>query len=512
MRITNSMMIDNMLRDLNSGMSTVSKYSSQLAANRKITKLSDNPIGVLNSQNARRQLYTIKQYQANITSANSWVAQVETAMSDIMNVVTSIKEAVIDASGTKTNDDKKNIGTLVKELMNHLMSTCNSAVGDKYIFAGYNATKMPFQRMDDGTVLYNGINLYDQKAVIGSAFAPTAPVQTMEWTGEVSRKGDFAISSAGDVLTFSDAKTGEVFTKTVSADDISKGYLDMTNQGMGVIRWTDNGTVPTTSEIASAVVTAGSVTTNLYKNMTQPVTKTPMPVTTATVSIDSWGGTITKIDKFDIQVQGDTLIFKGSSGQVMAQHTVTPAELAAGKIDLSASGLGEISLTDLGSATPADVAQAIGSLEFVTTKVGEESTQEIKFEVAYGIKFNVTFTGIDVVGTGENNMFKILNDLVNDLNSGASNEKISTYLTKLTSIQERILTNTVELGARTTRLETMTNRYSLDLINAEAIRTGVEDIDQAEVIMNYKFSESIYRQALAAGAQIIQPTLMDFLR
>jgi hypothetical protein len=29
--------------------------------------------------------------------------------------------------------------------------------------------------------------------------------------------------------------------------------------------------------------------------------------------------------------------------------------------------------------------------------------------------------------------------------------------------------------------------------------------------MKMKFAEAIYRQALAAGAMIIQPTLMDFL-
>ena len=53
---------------------------------------------------------------------------------------------------------------------------------------------------------------------------------------------------------------------------------------------------------------------------------------------------------------------------------------------------------------------------------------------------------------------------------------------------------------------------SMDAINYESIRSDVEDIDQAETIMNYKYCQSIFEQALASGAQIIQPTLMDFLR
>jgi flagellar hook-associated protein 3 FlgL len=125
---------------------------------------------------------------------------------------------------------------------------------------------------------------------------------------------------------------------------------------------------------------------------------------------------------------------------------------------------------------------------------------------------DATFTGIDVVGLGEENMFKILDDLIYDLENGAPNDKLTLYLGKLTTVQDRLLTCTVELGARTQKLDTMENRYSLDFINAEAVRTDIEDIDQEYTIMQMKFAEAVYRQALAVGARVIQPTLLDFLR
>jgi flagellar hook-associated protein 3 FlgL len=34
----------------------------------------------------------------------------------------------------------------------------------------------------------------------------------------------------------------------------------------------------------------------------------------------------------------------------------------------------------------------------------------------------------------------------------------------------------------------------------------------AEVIMNLKMQENVYRASLSAGARIIQPSLVDFLR
>jgi flagellar hook-associated protein 3 FlgL len=39
-----------------------------------------------------------------------------------------------------------------------------------------------------------------------------------------------------------------------------------------------------------------------------------------------------------------------------------------------------------------------------------------------------------------------------------------------------------------------------------------EDVDMAEVIMRLKSEENVYRASLSAGARIIQPTLVDFLR
>lgn len=109
-------------------------------------------------------------------------------------------------------------------------------------------------------------------------------------------------------------------------------------------------------------------------------------------------------------------------------------------------------------------------------------------------------------------MFNVLINLARDLDSGMRNEDLTHYLTKLTDQQDRLLTSVMKCGNRTTKLDTMDNRYSFDAINYEATRSSIEDIDQAKVISQMKYAEMIYKQALASGAQIIQPTLMDFLR
>lgn len=44
------------------------------------------------------------------------------------------------------------------------------------------------------------------------------------------------------------------------------------------------------------------------------------------------------------------------------------------------------------------------------------------------------------------------------------------------------------------------------------ILTKVQDIDYAEVTIQFKSLESIYRASLSVGAKVIQPTLVDFIQ
>jgi flagellar hook-associated protein 3 FlgL len=53
----------------------------------------------------------------------------------------------------------------------------------------------------------------------------------------------------------------------------------------------------------------------------------------------------------------------------------------------------------------------------------------------------------------------------------------------------------------------------LDLqLNLTRILSEEQDLDYAEAIMELKMEEFAYRTALAVGARIIQPSLVDFLR
>ncbi|HEY8341514.1 MAG TPA: flagellin, partial [Calditerricola sp.] len=68
------------------------------------------------------------------------------------------------------------------------------------------------------------------------------------------------------------------------------------------------------------------------------------------------------------------------------------------------------------------------------------------------------------------------------------------------------------VGARMNRFELIRYRLEADEVNVTRLLSKEEDADMAEVITNLKTAENVYRAALAAGARIIQPSLVDFLR
>jgi flagellar hook-associated protein 3 FlgL len=80
---------------------------------------------------------------------------------------------------------------------------------------------------------------------------------------------------------------------------------------------------------------------------------------------------------------------------------------------------------------------------------------------------------------------------------------------------DAILSNVVSqrsmLGARANRLEAGRQRFGMEELNIRELRSGIEDIDFARQMTEFKMQESIYQASLATAARVITPTLLHFL-
>jgi flagellar hook-associated protein 3 FlgL len=140
-------------------------------------------------------------------------------------------------------------------------------------------------------------------------------------------------------------------------------------------------------------------------------------------------------------------------------------------------------------------------------------TGKISFEVSRGVNVGVNLHAGEIFGdaAAKDNAFAALDLLNTSLRSGDQAE-IGKALGQLDSRLDQVLESWADLGARKNRVELIDNRLKDANTNIQSLLSKTEDADMATVITNLKTEENVYQASLSAGARIIRPSLVDFLR
>ncbi|OMF07029.1 flagellar biosynthesis protein FlgL [Paenibacillus amylolyticus] len=138
---------------------------------------------------------------------------------------------------------------------------------------------------------------------------------------------------------------------------------------------------------------------------------------------------------------------------------------------------------------------------------------KINFIVGESVQLPINVSGNEVFGTETeaDNLFNIVNNIMKALTEGNQKE-LSNQLDNIDSRTDKMLAIRSEIGAKTNRVDLMMGRLDDLGINLTDLQSKVEDADYAELAMQSKIQENIYNASLSAGAKIISPSLVDFLR
>ncbi|NLG89104.1 MAG: flagellar hook-associated protein FlgL [Clostridiaceae bacterium] len=146
------------------------------------------------------------------------------------------------------------------------------------------------------------------------------------------------------------------------------------------------------------------------------------------------------------------------------------------------------------------------------------NSEQILFEIGIGDDININVTGSDLLNNGTDAaagdvswLLSTFNDIIAALEAGDS-KAVGNMLSRIDDDINNILRVRSGVGARMNRLELTANRLEDDFINFTALMSKNEDVDIAEAIMNLMNEENVYRASLSAGARVIQPSLVDFLK
>lgn len=146
--------------------------------------------------------------------------------------------------------------------------------------------------------------------------------------------------------------------------------------------------------------------------------------------------------------------------------------------------------------------------------VGNNGSVQVEIGQGVTIAMNLTNGSMNNLFTDNGTtqgLFNLLDSLAADITAGDS-DAINDALGALDNKMDDVLTCEAMVGAKINRLELQEARLESNQISLTGLLSSNEDADMAEVIMNLKIQENVYQASLSAGARIIQPSLVDFLR
>ncbi len=146
------------------------------------------------------------------------------------------------------------------------------------------------------------------------------------------------------------------------------------------------------------------------------------------------------------------------------------------------------------------------------TYAGDQIIQQR--EIGPGVRLGVNVTGDEILGGAagaSGNMLAVLRDVATHLRSGDAESLGSADLSALDDEMDNLLAVQARVGAGMNRLETAKSRLLEVQEAATKMLSDVEDADMAKTIIDFNTQQAVYQSALKAGAQVIQPSLLDFL-
>lgn len=137
MRITNNMMSQNLLQNLESAQGKINDLQNQLSSGLRINRPSDDPVGIQNAMRLKSNISSVGQWKSNTDAAVDYMNTTDSTLGDMTSMLQRVRELTVQgANGTLGTDDRTAIADEVGQISDQLKMMANTQVGSKYIFSG----------------------------------------------------------------------------------------------------------------------------------------------------------------------------------------------------------------------------------------------------------------------------------------------------------------------------------------------------------------------------------------
>jgi flagellar hook-associated protein 3 FlgL len=158
MRISTLQIYQRGVNAIDTQQSALSRTQQQIALGKRIGTPSDDPIGAAQSLTLNQAKDRIAQYSSNIDAAKDALAQDDSVLGQVTDLLQSVRTLALNGGNSGLNDkDRASLATEASGRLQQLLGLVNLQDGDgRYLFSGFAANTQPFVTAPSGAITYNG--------------------------------------------------------------------------------------------------------------------------------------------------------------------------------------------------------------------------------------------------------------------------------------------------------------------------------------------------------------------
>ncbi len=510
MRITNSMMINQFLNGMYESLERVNKYQNQVNTTRRITNISDDPQATVTALRSRNKLTSLKIFDNNINTAKSYLKEAEVATKSINNIIQTVYEKVIEAIGAgKNEEDLSIIADELITLQEELVTIGNTTIGTTYLFGGFNftgtidnngAVKPPFT-VDPATghLIYNNIDL-------------TQVACYDDYNANADSMAKFADDIKQCIIDIADASSDEYARDTICAKALYnvRGIIYSANAALkGAERFgLDTGASEGYKKLTDFVNSLSELSDKLSDEISLKLAGVYILVTDPSIKRTETG-------EIDYEYYKEKHISVLTEAELNNRFNIDDAKAILNSIgellDNSDDTVGlDYSMNDVLSELRGEM-ESVLSASNALTNLEIEANNKCSIQIGKNNTVYYMYTGLDLFGSGKDNLYYMIDKCVSMLKSNDVSG-LSKYISEIQAAQSSVLSFETVIGASINRMDLISTRYESSEYNYLEMFSDAIDADMAQSITQLITALTVYNAALAAGAEIIKTSLLDFLK
>ncbi len=144
-RVTNSMLVSDLIRTLNERMRNLGDIQNQLASGKRVNYASDDPAAAGLILELRNHLRQNSQYQENVENGISWLSNTEQTLQELYDILNQARADAVEGSNEATTPEgMAQLAEEVDAFLENVFSLANSDYNGKTVFGGTNTNDPAF--------------------------------------------------------------------------------------------------------------------------------------------------------------------------------------------------------------------------------------------------------------------------------------------------------------------------------------------------------------------------------